>query len=138
MRPLTHLILGAIFSWIVYLLFPELGLKALIVFASSVLIDIDHYFVAVAITKNLSPFKAHKYFIDTLKDKTLFNKRRLNYELYIFHVLEFYLLLFILSFSYETALLILGGVSFHISLDFFNPIRKEKISILHHFFKKKR
>jgi len=136
MRPLAHLTLGAVFSLVVYLIFPELGWKSLIILASTILIDVDHYFVAVMLTGKFSVRKAYDYFIETLNDKKLLDKRKLHYELYVFHTFEFYLLLLILSFSYETALLILGGVSFHIFLDCFNNPRKERMSIIHHFAKR--
>ena len=137
MRPLAHLILGAIFSYIVYLIFPELGLKAFIILASTVLIDVDHYFVAVMTTGKFSIPSAYFYFVETLNNKKLHNERRLNYELYIFHTIEFYLFLLVFSFSYETALLVLGGVSFHLFLDCFNKIRKEKLSVIHHHLTKR-
>ena len=126
MKPLAHFILGSVFSFIIYLIFPELGWKSLIILASTVLIDVDHYFVFVMMTGKLSINHSYNYFIEALNNKSIFDKRKLNYKLYVFHTVEFYLLLLILSFSYQTALLILGGVSFHIFLDCFNPIPKER------------
>ena len=136
MRPLAHFLLGSVFSYIVYLIFPLLGLKTLIILASTVLIDIDHYIIEVMLTGKFSIPHAYHYYIEALENKKIFNKRKLNYELYIFHSIEFYLLLLVLSFSYEVALLILGGVSFHIFLDCFNPVRKEKMSIIHYHLSK--
>lgn len=137
MKPLKHIIFGALFTLLVYLVFPWLGWNVLIIFAASVLVDIDHYFIAVMITGNWCPFKAYKFFKKIYHDGDIVDGKDLTYELYIFHTFEFYILLFILSFSNVVFLLILGGISIHVFLDLFNPIEKKRKSVLSYMVKKR-
>lgn len=70
MLPAKHAFLGFLFSLVLYLFFPEtIGLiGALIIFASSVLIDIDHYLYYIYKTKNYSLKKSISWFFIN-KDK---------------------------------------------------------------------
>ncbi len=104
MWPLKHIIASAILS---ILLFPLIGYNTIIVFLSGVLIDVDHYLFYVKRKKNISLKKAYYYCRDTLFHDVL----------HIFHVIEFWLLILILSFFYKIFLFISIGIIFHLYLD---------------------
>ena len=101
MRPLHHIILGAIFAILLYIFFPAIEFSgALIIFFSSFLIDFDHYLIYVAIKKDLNPFKAYR--LHTTKEKFFFNlpryeRNKLSFGVYIFHGIELIITLAILA-----------------------------------------
>lgn len=126
MRPLKHLILGVAFSAILFLIFHKIGLIGffLIIF-STFFIDVDHYFVYVYRKKDFSLKNAYNWFIKKeRKLKKLSRGRRKKYksEILIFHGIEFWIFLVVLSFINIYFLFIFIGIMFHIFLDFIHSI----------------
>jgi hypothetical protein len=126
MLPKIHFLLGLVFS---LLLFPLIGWNSVIVLASTVLIDVDHYLLYVFRKKNFNLRKSFYYFFNNE-----FGENRL---LCIFHTAEFWTILLIASFFYKIFFYVLLGITFHFFLDLFN-IRNEKkgISIIQYFLKR--
>jgi len=114
MLPKTHILFGAIFSIILYLLFQITPFQATIIFFASVLIDFDHYML-YALNKNLSLKKAFNYHKNLPK-----NHKPI---MHIFHTIEFSLLIILIYFLISNPplksliLFTLIGMLFHTSLD---------------------
>lgn len=109
MLPKTHIIFGLIFSFLIYLSINLTFSQTLLVFLSSVLIDIDHYLFYLFRKKNLSLKKAyiwHKNIPKTRKP-----------TLHLLHTVEFLVLIFILTYFWQGFLFILIGMLFHSIFD---------------------
>ena len=104
MKPPFHIIFSLIASLILFFLNLE-PLLILLFFLSAVLIDADHYFFYIIRKKDLNFMRAYKYF----------KKPRIS--VYIFHTIEFFLLLLILSLFFNFFWPIFFGCLFHIILD---------------------
>jgi len=127
MLPKMHFLLGLIFS---LLLFPLIGWNSIIVLATTVLIDIDHYLLYVFRKKDFSLRKSFYYFFN--------NEFGENRILCIFHTAEFWTILLIASFFYSTFFYVLLGVTFHFFLDLFNTGKgRKKHSLIKHLLEKK-
>jgi hypothetical protein len=133
MLPKTHILLGLIFSTILFLIFPQIGLIGfLIIFLSSFLIDVDHYLFYVFTKKDLSLQNAHSWFIkrhNKFKNLSKEQKKQVLKNTYtpcIFHGIETIILLILLYFFLpkfnEFFLYILIGFLFHEFLDFISII----------------
>ncbi len=121
MLPKTHIITGFLFSCILFFLFPEITLLgALVIFLSSFLIDVDHYFVYILRKKDVNLFRAYKWHI--LLGRNLKEKLKQIPFYHVFHSVEFIILLGILSFFSRWFFYILIGVLFHSFLDFYGFI----------------
>ena len=125
MLPKYHIFSGFAVSYILVYFFNFSLFAGIIVFLSSFLIDIDHYFFSVYKTKNLSLSNSIKEHYK-LRQKLLSMqpKERRNYKtpIMIFHGIEFWFLIIILSFFSNIFLLILIGIIIHMSLDFIDII----------------
>ncbi|MFH0936568.1 MAG: hypothetical protein V1815_02725 [Candidatus Woesearchaeota archaeon] len=108
MFPKYHVISSALLSVILY---PFLALNVLWVFFAGFLIDVDHYIYYVLKFKSFNLKKAYKYFEEYEK------KRHFKDVLCIFHTIEFFILLLILSFYNKIIFLIFIGIIFHEILD---------------------
>lgn len=110
-----HFIIGLI---LVILLYPIYGIKVLIILASSILIDADHYLWYIIRIKSFNLVNAFKFY----KNKKL----RMRYKnlLHLFHTSEFLIILLVLSFYYEFLFLVLIGVVVHLSLDYIYILSK--------------
>lgn len=114
MLPKYHIMYGSIFGIV---LVPFIGLfNATIVFLASFLIDADHYFRYVYVEKDISVMNSIRYFYD--KSKKRFH------ELYIFHTVEFWLLLLLLGFYSPVFIYILLGMLYHMVFDFIDMFKK--------------
>ena len=147
MLPKYHIILGFLFSLILWIIFPSISiLGALIIFFSSFLIDVDHYLFYVFKNKIFSIKKAYNYFFELRKKamtKSLKEKRIkiANPLMYLFHGIEVLLILFLLGFFINKIFLfIFIGFNFHLFLDIVEQIyygfRISKISLIFDFVKK--
>jgi len=87
----------------------------IIIFLSSILIDIDHYLLYAYRKKNLSLVKAWKWHI-FLHNNPREAQKQIPF-LHLFHTIEFLVLIFILSFFYKVFLWIFIGFIFHTFLD---------------------
>jgi len=122
MFPREHLFFGAIFSIILFLLFPQIGfLGFLIILFSSVLIDVDHYIYYVFKTNDWNLKHAYDGYIKKgKKAKLLQKKERDNLFIGIFflHGFEFLFILLLASiFISKYFLFVLLGFNFHLLLD---------------------
>jgi len=122
MLPKTHTIFGFLFSIVIFLLFPSVGwLGFFLIWASSVLIDVDHYLYAVWRTGKIGIGKSYKWFF-RYNDayQKLSKKEQLASQQIpcIFHGIESTLILAFLSFFSPIFSYILFGFLFHQFLDF--------------------
>jgi len=104
-----HFFVGLIVSLFLY---PLYGLNVLIIFFSSILIDIDHYILYIFKFKSFNVLKANKYFMNHEGTSFLF-----------LHTAEFVILLLILSLHSNFAFFILMGVAIHLLLDIRDEFR---------------
>ena len=120
MLPRYHIIIGLIISSSIVLLFNISLISGIIIFLSSFLIDIDHYFYYIYKKKNLSIKKSYQWFVKrTIKCKKIPKKQRKNYKspVLIFHGIEFWLFIFILSLFYHFFFYIFIGIIIHMFVD---------------------
>jgi hypothetical protein len=145
--PKHHILLGFIFSLILFLIFPSINLiGAGIIFLSSFLIDVDHYIYYVLNKKGVSLRKAINYFLTKRKKLRNMNtkKRKKFYSSLCFlHGIEILIILFIAGiFISKYFLLIFIGFTFHMFLDIIeeihNNLRIDKISVIYDWFKFKK
>jgi hypothetical protein len=88
----------------------------LIIFSAAVLIDVDHWFIYVFKKKDFSIINSFKWFVSLEKSK---KKPKF---LFVFHTIESFLLLILLSTKYLLFQLILIGAIFHMFLDIADSI----------------
>lgn len=147
MIPKYHILLGFVFSIVLFLIFPGIGLIGTsIIFLSSFLIDTDHYIYYALKEKDISPIKSIKYFFAKRKKLINMNAKKRNefYSGFCFlHGIEILILLLIAGiFVSRYFLFILLGFAFHIFLDIseeiYRGIRIDKISVIYDWFKFKR
>lgn len=120
MLPKTHILLGAVFSALVWLLLPGIPLYGIVlIFLSSFLIDFDHYACAVRRNGSLSLKKAFRYYYDLNKigDKELERGIKRKGDFHVFHTVEFHLLVFALGFVFEPFSFVFIGMTFHSLMD---------------------
>lgn len=123
MLPKTHILIGAIISFILYLIFNLTLFQTGIIFLSSFLIDIDHYFWYALELKTFSLKKHYKYALRKTKVwRNLKNKHKRVYKfpIFIFHGIDFFIILLVLSFFYRFLLFVLIGVIIHMFFDYFD------------------
>lgn len=120
MYPQTHMGLGIIFIAILALTghFPPLAL--FVIYASSILIDVDHWFIYVIKKKDLHIMRSYRWF-DSLRHT---NPRPRFFC--IFHTIEFFILMIYLSTLHYIFYWILIGISFHFLIDFIDFLIKRE------------
>ena len=122
MLPKTHIILGFFASMIIYFIFPEITLLGFfIIWASSVLIDVDHYLFYVWLKKDWSVKNAFYWFYNkSLKIKKLpkSQRKKINPIVCFLHGIEAVIVLSLLAyFVSKWFLYVLIGFLFHEFLD---------------------
>jgi len=125
MLPKYHILFGAIFSILAYIVFNLTLLQASLIFFSSFLIDVDHYLWFVFKRKNLNLASSYKRFVRKRKEYialSLEQRKQYKKAFMIFHGIEFITLLIILSFFYNIFFFILIGVLFHLIIDWIEMI----------------
>lgn len=123
MFPRAHVILGAAFIALLWLLVPNMSIFYLaLVFLASFLIDFDHYAVAVFKTKKLSlnhAFDYHKYKrLEEMSDLIRGIKRKSDFHL--FHTVEFHAIIGLLGILWIGFFYIFIGMVFHSLVDLFS------------------
>lgn len=103
---ISSLILGGV-------LYPFFGLSAFIVIIGGFIVDVDHYLLYICQFRKLEVKKALVYFREYF-DKHYKGKA----PFFIFHSIEFLLLLVLVSFYSEYVFLLTLGIILHYSLDF--------------------
>ena len=106
MLPKYHILLGVIFSGLLYWLLPLTLFQTLLVFLSAVLIDFDHYLWYVKRKKDWNLKNAYNY----LKKISENLKKPM---MMIFHTIEFLIFVFLLSYLWKGFSFILIGIVFH-------------------------
>ncbi len=123
MLPKTHVILGLVFSLIILAIFPEIGIFGfIIIWFSSIFIDVDHYLYYAYTRNSWSLKEAYDWFIKKSNAflEMSYEDRIKNAKFIpcIFHGIEMIIILSILSFVSSIFLYILIGFIFHQLLDF--------------------
>jgi len=121
MYPKYHIVIGLVASALIYLIFDITILQVSIIFLSSFLIDVDHYFWYVFRKKSINPVEATKWFFKKVKIIRQINlDRRNRYQLpvLIFHSSEFWIILIALSFLNPIFIFVLIGIIIHMIPDF--------------------
>lgn len=116
MIPRYHIILGAVFTFLIWVAAPQTNLIYLtLVFLASFLVDIDHYIISVMRTKKIglkNSFQYHKELREIeLTEKKKGIKRKGDFHL--FHTIEFHVLIGILSIWFTPFFYIFIGMVFH-------------------------
>lgn len=129
MLPKKHLILGAIFSIILFILFPKIGfLGFFLILFSSVLIDVDHYIYYIYKKRDFNISNSYKWYSKPIKkwNNLSQEKRKEFYSgIFLFHGLEIIIILLFLIFYFNFFIYILIGFLFHQILDFIDLIYKQ-------------
>ena len=125
MLPKYHLFIGFIASILIYFLFNITLFQTAIVFISSLLIDIDHYLLYIFRKKDFSLINSIKYFKERRKRWLLMKPEKRKHHkraIFIFHGIEFWLLLVIISIYFNLIWFVLLGILIHIFLDYLDII----------------
>ena len=139
MRPDKHFIYGLIFSLIIFLIFPSIGVTGLlIIIFSTIFIDIDHFIYYAFRKKNLSLKKAVVWYTNNWLKFNKFTpeqKEKVYGGAFIFHGIEMLVILLILGvFLSRIFLFIFIGFLFHMFLDWYMEIklkpRTDKVSFI--------
>jgi len=127
MLPRWHVILGAIFTLAIWLIAPQTRLIYLgLLFLASVLIDFDHYLVAVVRTGKISLAEAFNYhdmcrIVHAKEVKRGIRKRG---DFHFFHTIEFHVLIGVLGVFFIPFFYIFLGMVFHSLTDLFYALNK--------------
>jgi hypothetical protein len=137
MLPRWHIAFGAVFTFIIWVIFPNTNPSYLaLVFLSSFLIDLDHYLQAFFHTKHLSLFEAFEYY-KILEKRELENYKkgiRKKGDFHVFHTIEFHLLIAILGTYFTIFSYIFLGMFFHSILDFADMAKRNRLYTREYFF----
>ena len=129
---------------VIFLVFPSVGiLNITIIFAASVLIDIDHYIYYIYKTKKLNPIKAYTWYRGhqrRCKKIPKEKKSEVHFGTYFLHGIEILMILFALGFFVSPVFyFILIGFTFHLICDLSLEItlfnEYNKISVIYAFLK---
>lgn len=143
MLPKYHIILGFIFSLFLFIIFPQIKFSGfLIIFLSSFLIDIDHYFYYIYRKKDFSLKNAYNWFVKYInKYKKLPKNKRNNVYIAvcIFHGIEVIIILGLLINFSKIFLFIITGFLFHYLSDYvgalYNNEETHNLSLIYHLIK---
>jgi hypothetical protein len=122
MLPRKHILFGIFTVVILYLLFPKITFFNLVIlFFSSFLIDVDHYFYYILKKKDLNLTHCYNWYKQNVK-RTLslpMNERKKIYSgFYIFHGIEWIIILFLLgTYFYSPLLYVSLGFLLHFVID---------------------
>ena len=130
MLPKYHILTGLLLTILIYIASPLIQLpitplQVTIIFLSSFLIDFDHYFLYILREKNLSLKRATKFFKQKRKiriNMPISERRKHKRFIYIFHGIEFWLLILLLAQFSHLFYFILLGFLIHMILDWIDFI----------------
>jgi hypothetical protein len=131
MLPRTHILIGAILTFIIYYVYPAIPVLYLVLmFLSSILIDLDHYIVAVNKTKSFGLGNAFDYF-ESLRLRGLREIKkdiRKKGPFMAFHTIEFHIIVLLLGlFAWRGFLFVFIGMVFHSILDIIHMVYNNEI-----------
>ncbi len=137
MLPRWHILLGLIFTALIWFISPEISLIYLVVlFLSSFLIDTDHYINACNKTGKLSLGRAFNYYkeqdkrIERMKAKGIRKKG----DFHLFHTIEFHALIGLAGYFFPVFFYIFIGMVFHSLLDILGLVYNDRIYLREFFF----
>ncbi|MBX4196749.1 hypothetical protein KW805_04140 [Candidatus Pacearchaeota archaeon] len=137
MLPRTHIILGAAFSILLWIINPNIYWPYLaLTFLASVFIDFDHYVASVMKTRKLSLMHSFDYHARLNKVKDAEKKRgiRTRGDFHLFHTVEFHALIGILGIFFAPFFYIFIGMVFHSLLDLISLVYKDVVYVREYFF----
>lgn len=138
MIPRWHVFYGAIFSILLWVVAPNIGLFNLIlVFLSSVFIDLDHYISAVKQNRSLNPFKAFRYYDKLTLEIAKKHKKGIRMRephFHVFHTIEFHILIALLGLIWTPFFYIFIGMTFHSLLDVYSLMKDDYLYLREYFF----
>jgi len=126
MLPKYHIIFSAIIILFLYSLFPLTPWQIAIIFLSSFIVDVDHYFYGIFKLKTFNLFEIKKWF---MKNRSIWRemnpkqKRKYKLSIIIFHGVEFWVLLLILAQFYKPVYFVLIGIFIHFFQDLIEMIQ---------------
>ena len=137
MRGRWHILLGAIFTLVIWILSPNINqLYLAVILLASFLIDVDHYITYFLKTGNpgfISFFIYHKK--KEIETKALIKKGiRKKGDFHLFHTIEFHLLIGLLSFAFPIFFYIFIAMVFHSLLDVIDLLRRGVFHRREYFF----
>ncbi|PIN77163.1 hypothetical protein COV15_02885 [Candidatus Woesearchaeota archaeon CG10_big_fil_rev_8_21_14_0_10_34_12] len=109
MLPKSHIVLGAIFSLVLFYFFHFTFSQISLVFLASVLIDFDHFLFYFSRNKNLNLKKAYYWHKAIIYDHKPIVQT--------FHTVEFLILILLLSFIWKLFIFVFIGMIFHSAVD---------------------
>lgn len=123
MMPKYHLIYGFIFSTLIFYFFPSIKISGfLVLWASSIFIDLDHAVRYSIKTKNFNPIKFWKWSVKESRKRKNLDYSKYKYPVFFLHGIEFVIFLICLSFYFGWSKFLLIGVIFHLILDYIHLI----------------
>lgn len=129
MLPRWHIIYGAIFTLIIWAIFPETNyIYLLATFLSSFLIDFDHYLTSLIQNKKFLTLKESLNYHKIRGKEQEEDKRkgiRKKYDFHLFHTLEFHLFVLIIGFFIPLFFYIFIGMAFHSLVDIYDGWKRD-------------
>ncbi|MFH1326794.1 MAG: hypothetical protein ABIH59_01570 [archaeon] len=145
MYPHNHFFFGLIFSLVLFIIFPQIGLiESVIILLANFFVDVDHYLYYVYKKKDYNLKNAYNWFVKANKKilELPKEKRKHFYSCFCFlHGIEPILFLFVLGFFLNKYFFFLGiGISFHLICDIYYEqvlykTRIHKLSIIYDYFR---
>lgn len=127
MMPKWHLLYGAIFAALLYLITDYTLIATLTVFLASVFIDLDKAVLFTLKQKSLNPVSFWEHGkAQRKKWVKIKNKNKLKHPLRFLHGVEAFLVLILLSFLHQVFFWIFLGFFLHILLDTIDYLRHEE------------
>jgi hypothetical protein len=144
MLPHEHLIVGIIFSVILFFINPSVGfLGILLIVLSTVLVDVDHYLFYAVKKRDLSLIHAYKWYqSNRIRTHNLSRKekRKIYFGFHFFHGIEILAIIYLLyAYVNSIFLYILMGYSLHFFADLLVEViwcgKTDKISVIYSFIR---
>lgn len=137
MFPRWHIILGAIFTLVIWAFAPNLSwVYLLLIFSSSVLIDLDHYIVGAMRTGTLNYGKIFSYHVEMNKKLTKLREQGIKKkaDFHFFHTIEFQALIGILGIFWISFFYVFIGMIFHSLVDLLFLLEQDRFYTREYFF----
>ncbi len=137
MFPSRHILLGGLFTLVVWMFAPNLNPFYLaVIFLSSFLIDFDHFVVGVIRTGKLNLRDIYDYHEQQDKIKIREKTKGITKkgDFHLFHTIEFHVLIGVLGIFFAPLFYVFIGMVFHSLIDLFSLIRGDEIYRREYFF----
>ncbi len=137
MLPRWHIILGAVFTFFMWIFAPQIGfVNILLIFIASFMIDLDHYICGAMKTGKLHIGKIFDYHKDVGIKQHEERRRgiRRRGDFHLFHTLEFHVFIALLGILFLPFFYIFIGMAFHSLLDLFWLLKNDFFYRREYFF----